>query len=684
MLLGVVLAAPMPLFAETPATLPPLYPFVRDGKWGYINDSGSWVIQPRFDWCIEIFKGERTWAWIDNHIGLIDRKGDWIVEPKYSDLSLGRPNGMFILASKGKKQGILDKDGKTILESRYDEVLIFQDRAWVRFGKKLGLYALDGHWIVKPSIPWPTGRPMPIPTDDGVSWFLRGKKWGLLSQEGKILFAPRFMAHELGRKECEEWNHPEGLDFKNGRAWVSDGKSLLLITSGGEILTSQLWTDVSFWGNGLYRFTTKDQKKGIVSEDGRIVLPARFSEIRGLCEGRAVVSECHETTRQNGRKETIRDFGYIDEDGHIVVEPGTYLGPGLTSGGGQTELAPFSDGLAPVWNNDSESSKSERYDPCAGYIDRTGAMVIPEQFYRTLPFSEGLGAFLEKVPLGPGLSPKGGLWGYVDPSGRIAIPPQFGRATPFCKDRAWVQKAGSDFNQPCWAMIDRKGNVLTDFSYEPPESRSHGESNILKNRWRGSLAVLSRGDFRNGLATAEGKVLVEPAYNRIAEFHDGVAVALDTRSYPKFITLLITDKGGILAYDEFTEITDFDGGVAWATHRRRPPNGPDRASYPDRDTGWGLIDTSANPLTRREYLDPPWIIDRSYSDWSGRQVPHFSGDLAPVAAVDGFRQYCKDRWLANSWGYVNREGKRVAWHQGTPDKEVRCPVTTKHKTLNHP
>lgn len=38
--------------SETP---PILYPFIRDGKWGYIDGSGEWVIQPRFGRCVDIF-----------------------------------------------------------------------------------------------------------------------------------------------------------------------------------------------------------------------------------------------------------------------------------------------------------------------------------------------------------------------------------------------------------------------------------------------------------------------------------------------------------------------------------------------------------------------------------------------------------------------------------------------------
>lgn len=110
--------------------------------------------------------------------------------------------------------------------------------------------------------------------------------------------------------------------------------------------------------------------------------------------------------------------------------------------------------------------------------------------------------------------------------------------------------------------------------------------------------MISTGEFQNGPATAGGKVLMPPQFNRIGDFHDGTALAMDSSHYPKFVTAFISAKGNVLAYDEHREITEFERGVAWASKRFTDHQG----SY--KNEGWGLIATSAKALTDLKYVSP--------------------------------------------------------------------------------
>jgi hypothetical protein len=69
-----------------------------------------------------------------------------------------------------------------------------------------------------------------------------------------------------------------------------------------------------------------------------------------------------------------------------------------------------------------------------------------------------------------------------------------------------------------------------------------------------------------------------------------------------------------------------------------------------RDGKWGYIDRTGK-----------WIVEPRFTE----PCPVFYGELAPVALADGFQPYGENMWLLNSWGYMNREGKIIAWH----DKE---------------
>lgn len=135
-------------------------------------------------------------------------------------------------------------------------------------------------------------------------------------------------------------------------------------------------------------------------------------------------------------------------------------------------------------------------------------------------------------------------------------------------------------------------------------------------------------------------------FNRIGEFHHGVAVATDSRQFDekhnvKFITSLVPERGEILATDTYTEIGDFERGVAWASHRWTDRRGP----Y--QHEGWGLIDTSAHELTDLAYVGAHWVWSNSDS-YSDNMCPKFYGDLAPVAAVNNYHRYGGRVWELNA------------------------------------
>jgi len=647
---------------------PVLYPFTSEGKWGYIDSTGKWVIPPTFDRCREVFLGDRVTAWQGDKWGYIDRNGKWLAEPIF-DAGGFSPEGSGVeVVGIGEKLGVLHRDGSLVLPVAYDDVLVSGDRVWVREADKVGIFSLEGKWILEPSLPWPAERPLPTPTaNDQLAWFLSDGKWGLISVEGQTIFPPTFEPHIMGRHEAEEWIRPEGLDFVNGRAWVKEGGEYLLISSEGKELARFPFLQIAPWTDKLFTFTDRDRQVGLVSRNGEVVLPAGFASIGPVVEHRAVVTKREERPGSNGDLETFWTYGYLNDQGEMVIEPGTYLGPGV-SGGGQTQLAPFSEGLAPVWNNGRENARRQIYDPCAGFIDPSGALVIAQQFYRTTPFSEGLAGVAVRKPR-EALSPERGLWGYVDRHGVMVIEPQFGQVTPFLRGRAWVLKAGERWDESSWAMIDREGNILTDFSFQPPERfasyRYRNEDRLPKSRWRGAHAVVTRYDFHNGLATADGKILVEPVFNTIQEFNDGVAVALDSRGRDekgnvKWQTALLTESGEVLAHGEYTKIQDFDGGVAWATRRYSEKNG----LY--QDAGWGLLDTSARERTEFRFIRPSWVF-ASGEGYSSDPSPRFYGELAPVAGFGGYeRRGLYTETVTDGWGYIDRQGQIVVWDDAFP------------------
>lgn len=622
----------------------PFYPFLQDGRWGYVDRSGSWVIPARFDRPLDVFHGRQMPAFERGKWGFIDRSGNWLVPPICTDVDWQPKPDQARVLTVGKKKGILGPEGSLVLEIEYSDGQLSGNYAWVRAGDQLGLFALDTGWIVRPSLKWPRRAELPYPINqDGVAWFRRATRWGLLSKEGKLLFPPRFETHQLGQRDAEEWSHPDGLDFKNGRAWVREKKRWLLIDNIGRELGQFAFQQVAPWSPDLYRFSDKHERWGLISRDGKIVLPARFAGIEELQDGMAVIVERHEIITPNKEKGMDWIYGCLNARGEIVVPLGKY---GRKTG-------PYSEGLAPAWRNVG----GEIYDPRAGYLDREGNEAIPFDYFRTESFSEGLGAVLLHRPGARSSSVQDLYFGFIDRSGAMVIAPQFEHVTPFHRGRAWVAPqhtwTGSRVATK-WAMIDRAGAVLTDWAFDPPEqdqgSLHPPAERLAATRWRGDLAVISR-NRKLGLATAEGRVLIAPRFQTIGEFKGGMAAACEWDGKQRLCGF-VNDAGELVIGLDYTDVRDFDGDVAWVTRRSSDHKG----AY--QGTGWLLIDRDGKLLSEAAYLRPSWAPATDYYD-----TPAFVADLACVAVAETYDVYATKPEQRASWGYIDRSGKRVVWHE---------------------
>lgn len=202
----------------------------------------------------------------------------------------------------------------------------------------------------------------------------------------------------------------------------------------------------------------------------------------------------------------------------------------------------------------------------AGYIDKTGKVAVPAQYYTRFGrekllhyprFSEGLAAFIDKngmfgyidknaqvrIPFeydmtyafrqGIAAVKKNGKWGFINKDNTFAIPPQYDYVGSgmFIKDELYVFKNGK------WGAIDRTGNVILPFKYdyedvfkavndENGEGRNHreifsaydGSANTFYN---GVTLVKKNGKY--GYADESGKTVLPLKYDFAQNFSEGLA-----------------------------------------------------------------------------------------------------------------------------------------------------------------
>jgi len=202
---------------------------------------------------------------------------------------------------------------------------------------------------------------------------------GFIDHEGTIALEPRYE----DAKRFSEGLAPVRLHGKWGAIDVH-GNSVIPCTHEGIGLR---------FSEGRIRFTVGNCH-GVLSSDGRVIVPPRYKAISSFAEGSAYVS--------NGK-----NFGFVDLWGNEFIPP--YFEDALE----------FGDGLAPV-----------QLGGKWGYIDHKAAFAIEAKFDFALPFHEGLA----RVAVGG----RWGPYGYIKKTGEFAITPRFAHAYDFHEGLASV------------------------------------------------------------------------------------------------------------------------------------------------------------------------------------------------------------------------------------------------------
>lgn len=103
-----------------------------NGKWGFMNQKGDYIVNPKYDDC-ESYKYGYAKVKTGTKWGIIDKSGTEIFEPKYENIVPGE-NGIFIFYNTA--WGIMDKTGKVIVQPNFPTITVFEkERALGKLGK---------------------------------------------------------------------------------------------------------------------------------------------------------------------------------------------------------------------------------------------------------------------------------------------------------------------------------------------------------------------------------------------------------------------------------------------------------------------------------------------------------------------------------------------------------------------
>jgi hypothetical protein len=318
----------------------PLYRVCVDGKWGYIDNTGTIKIEPRFDAAYDFSEGLAPVdvAYDDSSgYGYIDTSGDVVIEQQFASadpFSDSLAAAGTVDQGDGGKWGSIDTSGTLVVPMQYFAPPVFSE----------GLAAVSAG------------------VDQG---------WSFIDKTGATVLGPFRSAG----------NFSEGLayvDWVDGRGFIDkNGDRVIELPEG---LTCETWPEEGF-SEGLAMVKSQEGEVvlyGFIDTSGDQVIEPRFYWAGAFSEGLAAAA-----IQVGGEVK----WGYIDKSGGWVIEPQFY------------SVSPFSEGLAVVMRleNDGAGNDFETF----GYIDKTGTVVIPMQYSEASFFSGGIaGVVFRDAPNG--------------------------------------------------------------------------------------------------------------------------------------------------------------------------------------------------------------------------------------------------------------------------------------------
>lgn len=129
-----------------------LIPAEINGKCGMINETGKWIIQPKYDDVTNFSDIGQAIVKQNDKYGIINESGKIIIKPKYETVFHFSENGLACIKRKGK-WGYINMAGKMAIKAKYDEAeYYFQNNglACVCRKGKYGCINKHGKTIIKP------------------------------------------------------------------------------------------------------------------------------------------------------------------------------------------------------------------------------------------------------------------------------------------------------------------------------------------------------------------------------------------------------------------------------------------------------------------------------------------------------------------------------------------------------
>ena len=170
-----------------------LAPAQKNGKWGYVDVTGNFVIQPQFDSASgfgDVLRNDLAEVGIGNEVGLIDRSGKLLIKLESHSYHFVFANGFArIENNKNTKYGFMNIDTGEVIAPIFEAVGSFSANgmAPVKIDNKWGYIDRTGMIVIQPKF---LGAGMF--SKNGLAPAQQAGGWGFINIQGEFVIPPKY------------------------------------------------------------------------------------------------------------------------------------------------------------------------------------------------------------------------------------------------------------------------------------------------------------------------------------------------------------------------------------------------------------------------------------------------------------------------------------------------------------
>lgn len=417
--------------------------------WGLMDDSGRWIVEPRYAWIGEYVNGAARvqlggkWGWIDT-------SGSEVVSPRFEDT--GDFHDDLAWATQQCGTGFVDRSGKWVIPPRYSRASDFKDGA--------ALVSIQGRWGLIDK----TGKSLTgLVERNAREWrdaarTRRQEGWGFIDTKGTEVVAPMFSYVS---------------EFSDGLAMLTVNSGSGFIDRSGTWVIQPMLRSARPFREGLAAAEGGYKSWGFIDRNCNWVIPPQFGTVSDFTDGRALGTK----SLANGAAQPYA----LDKQGQMVALDSPRVAAQ------DVLLGDSREGLQRLAVNG-------RW----GFADKEGKWVIKPQFDDVGLFSEGFARIQ-----------KGGKWGFIDKQGKSVIAPRFTEAGDFFEGWArvrigeswtFVSRTGAPFPGGGYAAV---GDFHEGLAWAQDKEQLFGVVD-KEGKWRVEPRYLHVGNFVDGLAPIRG------------------------------------------------------------------------------------------------------------------------------------------------------------------------------------